>query len=171
MIEPPVAPPEPPIDASIERVPPLVRRSEELTPLYEAVRLLLTWGFRLGAALLVIGIVLAVLQRQPLNVAVDPFGEIVPNILAGHAAGVIDLAIIWLIAIPALAVLVTAAGFFRLHDWRYAVASLLVLALLVVSVLITNREASLAAIVVISLVGILLVLTRPAGDDSASGLR
>jgi uncharacterized membrane protein YhaH (DUF805 family) len=171
MIEPPLVPTESPIDAPVERLPPLVQRSEELTPLYEAVRLLLTWGFRLGAALLVIGVVLAVVQRQPLNVAVDPFGEIVPNILAGHAAGVIDLAIVWLIAIPAVAVLVTAVGFFRLHDWRYAVASLLVLALLVVSVLITNREASLAAIVVISLVGVVLVLTRPVGDGSSSASR
>jgi uncharacterized protein DUF1634 len=163
MIEPPLAPTEPPIATPAEPVPPLVQRNTELAPLYDAVRLLLTWGFRLGAALLVIGIVLAVIQRQPLNVAVDPFGEIVPNILAGHAAGVIDLAIVWLIAIPAVAVLVTAVGFFKVNDWRYAVASLLVLALLVVSVAITNREASLAAIIVISLVGIVLVLTRPGG--------
>jgi hypothetical protein len=167
MIEPPMTPTEPPI----ERVPPLVRRNEELAPIYDAVRLLLTWGFRLGAALLVVGIVLAFIQRQPLNVAVDPFDAILPNILAGHAAGVIDLAIVWLIAIPALAVLVTAVGFARVHDWRYAVASLLVLALLAVSIVITNREASLASIIVISLTGVAIVLTRPAGDDPSNGLR
>ena len=167
MIEPPIAPTEQPI----EHVPPLVRRNEELAPIYDAVRLLLTWGFRLGAALLVVGIVLAVIQRQPLDVAVDPFNAIVPSILAGHAAGVIDLAIVWLIAIPVLAVLVTAVGFARVHDWRYAVASLLVLALLAVSVVITNREASLAAIVVISLAGVVIVLARPAGNDPSSGLR
>jgi len=167
MIEPPMAPTEPPI----ERVPPLARRNEELAPIYDAVRLLLTWGFRLGAALLVAGIVLALIQRQPLNVAVDPFSAILPNILAGHAAGVIDLAIVWLIAIPALAVLVTAFGFARLRDWRYAVASLLVLVVLGVSVVITNREASLAAIIVISLAGVAIVLARPAGNDPSSGLR
>ncbi|HEU5434762.1 MAG TPA: DUF1634 domain-containing protein [Thermomicrobiales bacterium] len=169
MIEPPLAPTETPIAASIEPLPPLAQRNQELAPLYDAVRLLLTWGFRLGAALLVIGIVLAVIQRQPLNAAVDPFGQIVPNILAGHAAGVIDLAIVWLIAIPALAVLVTAVGFFQAQDWRYAVASILVLALLVVSMVITARLASLIAIIVISLVGIALVLSRPADGAKRNG--
>ncbi|HET7093209.1 MAG TPA: hypothetical protein VFI22_07025, partial [Thermomicrobiales bacterium] len=81
MIEPPLAPTDPSTESPVAGVPPLVQRNLEVAPISDAVRLLLTWGFRLGAALLVLGIVLAVIQRQPLNAAVDPFGEIVPNIL------------------------------------------------------------------------------------------
>ena len=110
------------------------RRSGELAPLYAAAVTTLTWGFRAGAALLTVGIVLALARREPLNREADPFAEVIPAVLDGRAAGVVDLAILWLMVVPIGAVLVVAGGFFRLGDRRYALLSLLVLAVLGASI-------------------------------------
>ena len=110
------------------------RRTERLQPLYTSAALILTWSFRLGAALLLLGIVLAVLQRQPLNHVTGAFGEVVPSVLRGEATGVVDLAILWLMASPVVVVLVVAIGFWRLGERRYTALSLLVLLVLGVSI-------------------------------------
>lgn len=110
------------------------RRSVRLEPLYHVTRLALTWSFRVGAALLLLGIVLAVIQRQPLNHVTEGFGEVIPSVLRGDAAGVVDLAILWLMITPVLVVLILAVGFFRLGERKYGLLSLLVLAVLGASV-------------------------------------
>ncbi len=109
-------------------------RGAELRPLVAAVAATLTWGFRLGAALLTIGLALALWRREPLGTEVDPFGEVVPALLAGRTEGVVELAIIWLMGVPVLAVVVVLIGFVRLGDRRSAVTSLLVLLVLGVSI-------------------------------------
>ena len=123
---PPPAPPAP-----TARV---AARTEELGPLYQAAISTLTWGFRTGAALLAIGILLALARRESLNRVADPFAEVLPAVLDGEASGVVDLAIIWLMITPVLAVVVVALGFFRLGDRRYGALALLVLAVLGVTI-------------------------------------
>ena len=137
---------------------PLHLRQQELDPVYAALRALLVWGFRIGAALLLLGIALSVVTGEPLHQAADPFRDVVPAVLAGKAAGVVDLAILWLMTVPVLAVILVAAGFARIGDWRYAVASALVLATLAASTLVTGKGAGIAVIVVISAVGLATVL-------------
>ena len=110
------------------------RRTAELEPLYDAAIATLTWGFRAGAALLAGGIVLALAKQEPLERVAEPFADIVPAIRDGRAAGVVDVAILWMVATPVAAVLVVAVGFARLGDRRYVLLSLLVLAVLGVSV-------------------------------------
>ncbi len=110
------------------------RRTERLQPLYAGTRFALTWSFRIGAALLLAGIVLAVIQRQPLNHVTTGFGEVVPSVMRGDAAGVVDLAILWLMASPVFVVVVVAGGFFRLGERKYALLSILVLIVLGVSI-------------------------------------
>ena len=110
------------------------RRTERLEPVYAAARFTLTWCFRIGAALLLVGILLAVIQRQPLNHVTEEFDEVLPSVLRGDAAGVVDLAILWLMASPVFVVLVVAAGFFRLGERKYALLSLLVLVVLGISI-------------------------------------
>lgn len=140
---------------------PLHDRQQELDPMYAALRALLTWGFRIGAALLLLGIVLSAVKGEPLHQSADPFGQVLPSIMAGNAAGVVDLAILWLMTVPVLAVILVAAGFARIGDWRYAAASALVLAILAASVLVTGKEAGIAAILLISVVGVAIVLAAP----------
>jgi uncharacterized membrane protein len=118
----------------------LAERTAHLAPLYAAATSSFTWGFRLGAALLAVGILMALVKGEPLGREADPIGEIAANIQAGHAAGVIDLAILWFMLTPVATVIVVAVSFWRLGDRRYALCSLVVLAILGTSIaLALNR--------------------------------
>ena len=118
----------------------LAARTERLAPLYDAAVKTLFWGFRLGAALLALGIVVALVKREPLGREADPLPEVVAMVRAGYASGIIDLAILWFMLTPVATVIVVAASFWRLGDRRYALLSLIVLAILGASVaLALNR--------------------------------
>ena len=108
----------------------LAARTERLEPLYDAAVKTLFWGFRLGAALLALGIVVALVKREPLGREADPIPEVVAKVRAGYASGIIDLAILWFMLTPVATVIVVAASFWRLGDRRYALLSLIVLAIL-----------------------------------------
>jgi hypothetical protein len=112
----------------------LARRTLRLAPLYEVARLTCVWGFRLGAALLACGVVVAALKGEPIGRQADPFGAVLGELQAGHAAGIIDLAILWFMFTPLATVIGVAASFWRLGDRRYALLSLVVLVILGISV-------------------------------------
>lgn len=118
----------------------LAARTERLAPLYDAAVRTFTWGFRLGAALLAVGIVVALVKGEPLGHEADPFTEVMAAVRAGSAAGIIDLAILWFMLTPVATVIVVAASFWRLGDRRYALLSLVVLTILGASIaLALNR--------------------------------
>src|SRR5215210_8028545 len=118
----------------------LAARTERLEPIYDAAVKTLFWGFRLGAALLSLGIVAALVKREPLGRKADPIPDVIAMVRAGYASGIIDLAILWFMLIPVATVIVVAANFWRLGDRRYALLSLIVLAILGLSVaLALNR--------------------------------
>ena len=118
----------------------LAARTERLEPIYDAAVKTLFWGFRLGAALLALGIFAALVKRQPLGHEADPIPDVIAKVRAGYASGIIDLAILWFMLTPVATVIVVAANFWRLGDRRYALLSLVVLAILGVSVaLALNR--------------------------------
>ncbi|MCD6029830.1 MAG: hypothetical protein K0S78_2004 [Thermomicrobiales bacterium] len=118
----------------------LAARTEHLAPLYEAAIRTFVWGFRLGAALLALGIVMALVKGEPLGREADPISEVLAEVLAGNASGIIDLAILWFMLTPVAATIVVAVSFWRLGDRRYALLSLAVLVILGVSIaLALNR--------------------------------
>jgi hypothetical protein len=118
----------------------LAARTERLEPLYDAAVKTLFWGFRLGAALLALGIVVALAKREPLGREADPIADVLAMARAGYASGIIDLAILWFMLTPVATVIVVAASFWRLGDRRYALLCLIVLAILGASVaLALNR--------------------------------
>jgi uncharacterized membrane protein len=118
----------------------LAAGTERLEPLYDAAVKTLIWGFRLGAALLALGIVVALVKGEPLGHEADPIPEVIGMVRAGHASGIIDLAILWFMLTPVVTVIVVAASFWRLGDRQYALLSLVVLAILGASVaLALNR--------------------------------
>jgi uncharacterized membrane protein len=118
----------------------LAARTERLAPLYDAAVKTLFWGFRLGAALLALGIVMALVKREPLGHEADPISDVVATVRAGYASGIIDLAILWFMLTPVATVIVVAVSFWRLGDRRYALLCLVVLAILDASVaLALNR--------------------------------
>ena len=118
----------------------LAARTERLEPLYDAAVKTLFWGFRLGAALLALGIAMALVKREPLGREADPIPDVLAMVRAGYASGIIDLAILWFMLTPVATVVVVAATFWRLGDRRYALLCLIVLAILGASVaLALNR--------------------------------
>jgi uncharacterized membrane protein len=118
----------------------LAARTERLSPLYEAVVRTFAWGFRIGATLLALGVVAALVKGEPLASEADPIARVVGEVLAGNASGIIDLAILWFMMTPVAATIVTAASFWRLGDRRYATLCLVVLAILGASIaLALNR--------------------------------
>lgn len=112
----------------------LVRRTELLAPLYTLSRTIFVWGFRIGAALLVLGLVMAIATGEPIGHVADPLVDIPGSVLSGEASGVIDLAIFWFMATPVVTVIAVAIGFLRLGDRRYALLSLIVLIILGASI-------------------------------------
>jgi len=112
----------------------LVRRTDLLAPLYSLSRTIFVWGFRIGAALLVLGLVMAIVTGEPIGHVADPLVDIPGAVLSGRASGVIDLAIFWFMATPVVTVIAVAIGFLRLGDRRYALLSLVVLIILGASI-------------------------------------
>jgi uncharacterized membrane protein len=110
------------------------RRADLMAPLLKQVGALLVGMFQIGAGLLVVGVVVALVRREPLGHRVDPLPEVIPAVLAGHASGIIDLAILWLMAAPVVATIVVLAGFLRIGDRRYAAITGLVLVVLAASI-------------------------------------
>lgn len=113
---------------------------DDLAPLLDAMRRLFLWSFRIGAALLALGVALALLRGEPLPTEAAPFRALVPALRAGHAEGVVDLAILWFMATPVVAVVVVGAGFWRRGDRRYAAVCGLVLVILGVSIALAGRR-------------------------------
>lgn len=111
-----------------------------LDPIYDAAIRTVTWGFRSGAALLAVGIAFSLVQRDPLGTVAEPFDEVVPSVLKGEAAGIIDLAILWMVSTPVVTVVVMIVGFLRLGDRRYALFSLVALAVLGISIGLALRR-------------------------------
>jgi hypothetical protein len=112
----------------------LMARTAALAPLYDAAYGLFFWGFRIGAILLALGVVVALIKGEPLSHEADSFGTVLATLRRGEASGIIDLAILWFMATPVVTVLVVAVQFWRLGDRRYALLSLVVLAILGVSI-------------------------------------
>ena len=114
--------------------PPFGARLAELDDLYAAAITTLRLGFRGGALLLAAGLVLALMRREPLESTAEPFGTVLPSALRGDASGIVDLAILWMVATPVVTVLIVTIGFLRISDRRYVAMSLLALAVLCVSI-------------------------------------
>ena len=110
---------------------------EQLAPVYRAAITVMTWGFRVGAALLVLGLAVAAAKRESLQHSVDPFVDIIPKILDGKAAGIIDLALVVIMATPLLTVVTVATSLKRVGDRRYAMISFMVLGILAISVVLS----------------------------------
>jgi uncharacterized membrane protein len=105
-----------------------------LAPVYLSAIRVLNGGFRVGAALLIIGLVVAAAKRESLNHEVESFGQVFPAVFDGKASGIIDLAILTLMITPLITVVVVATGFMRAGDRRYGLLSFVVLGVLGVSV-------------------------------------
>jgi uncharacterized membrane protein len=110
---------------------------ERTAPIYRSAITSMTWGFRIAAGILIVGLAVALAKQEELEHQADPFGDVVPAILDGKAAGIIDLAILAIMLTPLVTVVTVAFGFRRIGDRRFTLCSFLVLCILGVSVLLS----------------------------------
>jgi uncharacterized membrane protein len=146
MSQPPSEPRDEQLDAVAAATPPMPataagagiadagEQTAELAIVYDAARTTLTWGFRIGAAFLAAGIVVALTRQEALRSEAEPLAEIIPALFDGRASALVELAILSIISTPVIAALVIALGFFRIGDKLYGLLSLLVLAILGTSI-------------------------------------
>jgi uncharacterized membrane protein len=104
-------------------------------------------GLSLSAAVIAIGLILCVIQRDAfllLPAVADAtattidgggYGEIWDGLRHGTANGFLNLGMLLLVATPVLRVVGSLCDFVRMRDWRFAGVTLLVLLFLAVGVL------------------------------------
>lgn len=97
-----------------------------------------TWGFRIAAALLTIGLIISAVRQQALQSSLGTFGTILDETIHFQGTGFIGLAIAAMILTPVVATLTTAVSFFRYGDRRYGGFTVVVLAILVGSVALSQ---------------------------------
>lgn len=99
----------------------------------------LTWGFRISAALLLVGIILSLIQQESLHTSLEDFSTIASEIGDGNGAGVVALAILVMIATPIASTVAVVVSCVRAGDQRYARVTGAVLVILVISALLSAR--------------------------------
>lgn len=97
----------------------------------------LTWGFRLSAALLLVGIVVSAFQGEELHESVEDIPTIVGQIADGNGAGIVALAILVMIATPIASTISVVISCIRIGDQRYARIAAAVLVILFISAVIS----------------------------------
>lgn len=112
----------------------LGERVGQLAPIYRSAIAILTWGFRLGAALLAVGLAVAAIRGESIATTAESYSHVVPAILDGDANGIISLAILCLVGTPVVTTLAVSLGFYRIGDRRFGGISLIVLCVLAVSI-------------------------------------
>ena len=93
----------------------------------------LTWGFRLSAALLLIGLAISAARGEELHTSVENIPGILDNIADGNGAGVVALAILVMIVTPIVSTFSIVLSCIRIGDQRYALITGLVLVILIIS--------------------------------------
>jgi uncharacterized membrane protein len=108
--------------------------SETTEAIYADVVRVLRAGFRVAAAFLVVGLVIAVLRKEPLEHKTDPLPEIPSALIHLHSSAFIDLAIIAIALTPVAAVMTIALGFRRTGEMLFAKCAAGVLLILMCSI-------------------------------------
>lgn len=94
-------------------------------------------GFAISAVLLAAGIVWSLIDRRELGTRLLPFQKLPRAIVDGDPAAIIDLGILAMMLTPVVLTLAIAWEFSKLGERRFAIASLLVLGVLVISIAIS----------------------------------
>lgn len=93
----------------------------------------LTWGFRISAALLVLGLLIAAARGESLYTSLEGLPDLFDDLVHGHGPAIVGLGILLMIATPIAATIGAIASFVRLGDRRYALITSTVLLILLIS--------------------------------------
>jgi len=94
-------------------------------------------GFAASAVLLIGGIIWSLAERRGFDERVLPFRDLPGAIADGDPTAIIDLGILAMMLTPVVLTLVIAWEFSKLGERRFAVSSLLVLGVLIISIAIS----------------------------------
>lgn len=109
----------------------------DIDPIYAQVATVLRAGFRVAAALLVVGLAIALIRQEALAARADGFSEIPGALAELRARAFIDLAIIAIVLAPVAAVVTILRGFLAGGDTRFARYAAAVLAILAASIVLS----------------------------------
>lgn len=99
----------------------------------------LNWGFRIAAALLLLGVGFSLARQDALDSELPTIGSLLDEVTALHGAGFIGLSILTIVVTPVFTTLSISLGFFRIGNRRYGVLTLIVLAILAASIAWSQR--------------------------------
>jgi uncharacterized membrane protein len=99
----------------------------------------LTWGFRLAASLMALGVAISLFRRDELDSSLPELGTMLDRVLELDGAAFIGLSIFAIILTPVVTTLTIAVSFFRTGDRRYGACTLVVLAILAFSIVWSQR--------------------------------
>jgi uncharacterized membrane protein len=94
----------------------------------------LTIGWRLSFALIIVGLIIAIVRDEPLTSELGTFDHVLDELLTGHSNGFLGLGILVMILSPIVSSATIALNFFRIGDRRYGFITAAVFAVLVVSI-------------------------------------
>lgn len=105
--------------------------------IYDRAIQVLRVGFAISAVLLVAGIAWSITERRAPDERVLEFRKLPGAIRDGDPTSIIDLGILAMMLTPVVLVIVIGWELYALRERRFAIASLLVLAVLVASIIIS----------------------------------
>jgi len=110
------------------------------TPVLETRRVtraaitVLTLGWRISFAIILVGLAIAIIRDEPLAAELGRISKVVDDLLGGHSNGFLGLGILVMILSPIVAAATIALNFFRIGDRRYGLISTAVFVVLLVSI-------------------------------------
>ena len=116
--------------------PGLETTAERWHELNEVVHKMLMAGLTISTVLIVAGLILSGISRQPVPTSASGFRQALQDLKSGSPAGLLNMGILILIATPIIRVFGSLAEFIYRRDWRYAAITALVLLVLAVSLAI-----------------------------------
>jgi uncharacterized membrane protein len=112
-------------------------QSQPQSALNLATATVLVWGFRISAALLLLGLVLSAIQGEGLHTSLESIPDLASEIADGNGAGIVGLAILVMMATPIASTISVVISCLRIGDRRYAAITAAVLVILIVSAVIS----------------------------------
>ena len=112
-------------------------QSQAHTALNQTTAAVLTWGFRISAALLLLGLIVSAIQGEELHTSLESVPELASEISDGNGAGIVGLSILVMLATPIASTISVAVNSMRIGDRRYAAITTAVLTILIISAAIS----------------------------------
>lgn len=113
----------------------LARESRQVT---QGAITVLSIGWKVSFALIVLGLIIAVIRDEPLANELGSMRHVLEDLTTGHSNGFLGIGILAMILSPIIATATIAAGFFRIGDRRYGLVSTAVFTILVASIAIAS---------------------------------